>query len=45
MSVCVNYKILQYKRIDISKRIDLNKPDKSKECIICHYWYFKDIGY
>ena len=21
------------------------KPDKSKECMICHYWYFKDIGY
>ena len=21
------------------------KSDKSKECIICHYLYFKDIGY
>ena len=45
MSVCINYKVLQYERIDASERIDLNKSDKSKECMICHYWYFKDIGY
>ena len=37
--------MLQYERIDISEEIDLNKSDKSKECMICHYWYFKDIGY
>ena len=37
--------MLQYQRIDVSEGIDLNKPNKSKECIICHYWYFKDIGY
>ena len=37
--------MLQYERIDVSEGIDLNKPDKSKECMICHYWYFKDIGY
>ena len=34
--------MLQYKRIDISEGIDINKSDKS---MICHYWYFKDIGY
>ena len=37
--------MLQYERIDISKGIDFDKSDKSKECMICHYWYFKDIGY
>ena len=37
--------MLQYERIDISEGIDLNKSDKSKECMLCHYWYFKDIGY
>ena len=37
--------MLQYERSDISEDIDLNKSGKSKECIICHYWYFKDIGY
>ena len=38
-------KMLQYERIDISEGIDLNKTIASKECMICHYWYFKDIGY
>ena len=38
-------KILQYEKIDTSEGIDLNKPDKSKEGMICQYWYFKDIGY
>ena len=37
--------MLQYGRIGVSEGIDLNKSDKSKECTICHYWYFKDIGY
>ena len=37
--------MLQYESIDISEGIDHNKLDKSKECMICHYWYFKDIGY
>ena len=37
--------MLQYERIDVSEGIDLNKSDKSKECMICHYWYFKDIDY
>ena len=35
--------MLQYERIDVSEGIDLNKSDKPKECMICHYWYFKDI--
>ena len=37
--------MLQYERIDVSEGIDLNKSDKSKECMICHYWYFKYICY
>ena len=37
--------MLQYERLDISEGIDINKSDKLKECMICHYWYFKDIGY
>ena len=36
--------MLQYERINISGGIDFDKPDKLKECMICHYWYFKDIG-
>ena len=37
--------MLQYERINISEEIDFDKSDKSKESMICHYWYFKDIGY
>ena len=37
--------MLEYDRIDISEGIDLNKTSASKECDICHYWYFKDIGF
>ena len=37
--------MLQYERIDISEGIDFEKTNKSVECMICHYWYFKDIGF
>ena len=37
--------MLKYGRIDISEGIDVNKTNSSKECDICHYWYFKDIGF
>ena len=37
--------MLEYDRIDISEGIDVNKTSASKECNICHYWYFKDIGF
>ena len=29
--------MLEYERIDISERIDINKTKASKECDICHY--------
>ena len=37
--------MLEYDRSDISEGIDVNKTILSKECDICHYWYFKDIGF
>ena len=37
--------MLEYNRIDISEGIDVNKTNLSKECDICRYWYFKDIGF
>ena len=37
--------MLEYDRIDISEGIDVNKTSASKEFNICHYWYFKDIGF
>ena len=37
--------MLEYNRIDISEGIDVDKTSASKECDICHYWCFKDIGF
>ena len=33
------------KKIDISEGIDINKTNASKECEVCHYCFFKDIGF
>ena len=38
-------KMLQYKNIDVSEGIDTNKTSASKKCGLCHYWYFKDVGF
>ena len=37
--------MLQYEIIDVSEEIDINKTDASKQCMLCHYWYFKDVRY
>ena len=37
--------MLGFDRIDISEWIDVDKTSLSKECDICHYWYFKDIAF
>ena len=34
--------MLVHERIDISDGIDVNKSYESKECTLCHYWYFLD---
>ena len=37
--------MLEYDRIDISERIEVNKTNLLKECELSCYWYFKDIGF
>ena len=37
--------MLRYQKIDVSEGIDVNKTSASKECELCHYWFFKDIGF
>ena len=37
--------MLEYEKIDISEEVYVNETDLSKECDICQYWYFKDIGF
>ena len=36
--------MLYYDRIYVSEGIDVNRTRKSKECNICHYWYFLGKG-
>ena len=36
--------MLCYTRIDALEGFEVNKSNKSKECIICHYWYFLNKG-
>ena len=35
----------QYITINIPEGIDLNKTSASKDCKVCHYWFFKNIGF
>ena len=35
-----NMKMLYYNKIDVSEGVNINKAGASKECYICHYWYF-----
>ena len=37
--------MLQYQKIDISEGIDVYKTRASKECELCHYWFFKDVRF
>ena len=37
--------MIEYERIDVSEGIDVDKKNLSKECDICQYCYFKDIGF
>ena len=37
--------MLRYQKIDISEGIEVNKTSPSKECKVCHYWFFKDIEF
>ena len=40
-----NIKMLYYDRNDASEGFDVSKISKSKECNICHYWYFLNKGF
>ena len=34
------FRMLHFDRIDVAEGTDVNKNSTSKECDICHYWYF-----
>ena len=37
--------MLYFDRIDVSEGIDVNKTSVSKECDICHFWYFLNYSF
>ena len=37
--------MLEYEKISTSEGTDTNKTIPSKECMLCHYWYFEDVGF
>ena len=37
--------MLYYYRIEVSEGIDVNKTSESKECDVCHNWYFLNKGF
>ena len=37
--------MLNFDRIDVSERIDVNKAIASKGYDICHYWYFSNYSF
>ena len=37
--------MLDYDRVNVSEGSDSNKTGSSRECTICHYWYFLKINF
>ena len=37
--------MIEYDRMDISEGIDVDMTNKSKGCMLCHYWYFLDNNF
>ena len=37
--------MLGHQKIDVSELIDRIKASTSKECELCHYWFFKDVEF
>ena len=37
--------MVQYKKTDVSEGNNVNKTSASKECELCHCWFFTDVAY
>ena len=36
---------MQYEKVSVSQGIDTDKTSTSKEWMLCHYWYFKNVAF
>ena len=43
IGVCMNYKKATVQKTDILEGIDIKHAQQ--ECILCHYWCYKDVGF
>ena len=37
--------MLQYEKNCVSEGVEIDKTNASKDCMLYHYWYFKDVGF
>ena len=37
--------MLYYDKTNVSEGTQVNNTSKTRECDICHYWYFLDKGF
>ena len=37
--------MIEYDRTDLNDGIDVNKTSSSRECWLCHFWYFLDKNF
>ena len=44
MNVCI-LQMLYYDRINVSEETDVKETCVSKECDVCHYWYFFNYSF
>ena len=35
--------MIQHHKINVSEGTDVDKTSASQECLLCHYWFWKDI--
>ena len=45
MTLCINYKNVTVRKIDVSEGTDTNNTSASKKRTLCHYFHFKDVGF
>ena len=37
--------MIQHHKINVSEGTDVDKTSASQECLLCHYWFFKNIWF